>query len=92
MANRIHESHTIEVKKTAWYEKKDAAFSDLIKSVRRIAWEVNLIFRKPIFKCFRKNSTSEQTGSKTFLDDQVGSNCFFLANHWFRTLIEHLTA
>lgn len=92
IANRIHESQAIQVEQTAWYEKKDAAFSDLIRTVRRVIWKDNLIFRNPVSESFRKKSTNEQTGGKAFLDDRAKSNWFFSESDWFRTLVEHLAA
>lgn len=92
IANRIHESSAIEVEQTAWHKKKEASFSDLIRTVRRIIWRDNLIFRKPIFQSFRKNSICEQTEDEGSLDDQIGASCSFSESHWFRTLVEHLAA
>jgi hypothetical protein len=92
IANRIHESHQIKVEQTAWYEKKDAAFSDLIRTVRRVIWEDNLICRKPIFESFLKNAPSKKTADATFMDNPEGSGGSFSVNHWFRMLVDHLAA
>jgi len=92
ISNRIHESHGIEVEQMAWYKKKDASFSDLIRTVRRLIWKDNLISRKPIFEFFLRNSISEQTEDESSLDDQIGSNCIFSESYWFRMLVEHLAA
>lgn len=56
MANRIHEELPIEVAQTAWYEKKDATFSDLLREVRKALWRDNLIFRKCLFEPFLENN------------------------------------
>ena len=56
IANRLQEERPIEVAQTAWYEKKDATFSDLLKAVRKILWKDNLIFRKHILEPFRANN------------------------------------
>ncbi len=79
IANRLHEERPIEVAQTAWYEKKDATFSDLLKAVRKVLWNDNLIFRKGIFESFREN--------KEELDDK---RCPKMG--WIRALIEHLSA
>jgi DDE superfamily endonuclease len=86
IANRLQEEHPIEVAQTAWYEKKDAAFSDLLKAVRKILWKDNLIFRKHILESFHENNKG--------LDEVIGT-----ADHkippeisWIRLLIEHLSA
>ena len=56
IANRLHEEHPIEIAQTAWYEKKDAAFSDLLKAVRKVLWKDNLISRKYLSESFRENN------------------------------------
>jgi hypothetical protein len=86
IANKLQEEHPIEVAQTAWYEKKDATFSDLLKAVRKILWKDNLIFRKYIFESFRENNKgldevfSEQR-------DEIGHE-----SSWIRVLVEHLAA
>ena len=48
-ADKAHtEEEPLEVAKAAWYEKDNAAFSDLIRAVRKSLWRDNLIFRNPI--------------------------------------------
>ncbi|MFI5344414.1 MAG: transposase [Chlamydiales bacterium] len=42
IAHRLHEERPIEVAQTAWYEKTDATFSDLMKTVRKVLWKDNL--------------------------------------------------
>jgi hypothetical protein len=86
IANRLHEEHPIEVAQTAWYEKSDATFSDLIKSVRKILWKDNLIFRKHMFKPFLENNKG--------LDEVIGleNDKISPEKTWIRVLIEHLSA
>jgi hypothetical protein len=55
IANKLHEERPVEVAQTAWYEKNDATFSDLLIAVRKMLWRDNLIFRKPIFGYFLEN-------------------------------------
>lgn len=86
IANRLHEERPIEVAQTAWYEKSDATFSDLMKSVRQILWKDNLISRKHIFEHFGKNNRglSEIIGE--------GDNKITPEVSWIRALIEYLSA
>ena len=56
IANRLNEEQPIEVAQTAWYQKKDATFSDLLTAVRKVLWRDNLIFRKAFSGIFRKNN------------------------------------
>jgi hypothetical protein len=86
IANRLQEECPIEVAQTAWYEKKDATFSDLLVAVRKIMWKDNLIFRKHVFESFRENNQG--------LDDAIGAegNKIYLENSWIRVLVEHLAA
>jgi DDE superfamily endonuclease len=86
IANRLQEEHPIEVAQTAWYEKEDATFSDLMKAVRKILWKDNLIFRKHIIESFRENNKGldeaiEEGGDK--IPSEVA---------WIKVLIEHLAA
>jgi len=46
ICNRLQEERPIEVAQTAWYEKKDATFSDLLKTVRKILWKDNFNFKE----------------------------------------------
>ena len=71
---------------TAWYKKSDATFSDLLKSVRKILWKDNLIFRKHILEPFRGNNKG--------LDEMMGIGAGEIWQEWawIRVLIEHLTA
>lgn len=82
IANRLQEEHPIEVAQTAWYEKQDATFSDLMKSIRTILWRDNLIFRKLIFESFLKNNK----GTNEVIE-KVGWE-----NSWIEILIAHLAA
>jgi hypothetical protein len=86
IANRLHEERPIEVAQTAWYEKSDATFSDLMKSVRQILWKDNLISKKGIFESFLKNNKG--------LDGAIGleNGAIPLEISWVKLLIEHLSA
>ena len=88
IANRIQESEEIRVEKTAWYEKTDATFSNLLKIARRKIWEDNLISRKGFFGCFRKNSTKEEAKWQ----DSKEPTGMDKEKYWVRVLIEHLAA
>lgn len=85
ICNRLQEERPIEVAQTAWYEKSDATFSDLLKSVRKILWKDNLIFRKHIFEPFQENNK----GLDEFIDQGYGISP---ESSWIKVLIEHLAA
>jgi len=85
ICNRLQEETPIEVAQTAWYEKKDATFSDLLKAVRKILWKDNLIFRKHIFESFQGNNK----GLDAVID---GDGKISTESSWIRVLIEHLAA
>lgn len=85
ICNRMHEESPIEVVQTAWYEKSDATFSDLLKTVRKILWKDNLISRKYIFESFLENNKG--------LDEVIGEeNGISPESSWIRVLIECLAA
>ena len=86
IANCLQKEHPIEVAQTAWYEKKDATFSDLLKAVRKILWKDNLIFRKQLLEAFRNNNKglAEIVGAG---DDKISPEA-----SWIVLLIEHLAA
>lgn len=85
ICNRLQEETPIEVAQTAWYKKKDATFSDLLKTVRKILWKDNLIFRKHIFQCFPENNKG--------LDELIEEGDKFSSeNSWIKVLIDHLAA
>mgnify|MGYP003404220306 CR=1 FL=1 len=86
VANRLHEERPVEVAQTAWYEKTDATFSDLLKAVRKILWKDNLISRKCIFESFLRNNQGldEAIGE---VNGQIGPE-----RDWIRVLVEHLAA
>jgi hypothetical protein len=86
ICNRLQEERPIEVAQTAWYEKKDATFSDLLKTVRKILWKDNLISRKHILESFRENNK----GLDEIVRDQDGKTR--PDNSWIGLLIEHLAA
>lgn len=83
ICNRLHEEQPIEVAQTAWYEKKDATFSDLLKAVRQIAWKDSLISRKRIIESFHEKGLHEVVGEEGGISSE---------SSWIRILVEHLTA
>jgi hypothetical protein len=86
ICNRLQEERPIEVAQTAWYKKKDATFSDLLTTVRKVLWKDNLISRKHILESFRENNKG--------LDEVigVGSDKIPPEISWIGLLIEHLAA
>lgn len=85
ICNCLQEERPIEVAKTAWYEKKDATFSDLLKTVRKILWKDNLISRNYIFESSHENNKG--------LDEVIGAgDRNSPKNSWMRVLIDYLTA
>jgi hypothetical protein len=86
ICNRLQEESPIEVAQTAWYEKTDATFSDLLKAVRKVLWKDNLIFRKHIFEPFQGNNKG--------LDEVIGIGGDKIPPEisWISVLIEHLSA
>jgi len=46
IGNRLNEEAPLVPEKTAWYDKKGVAFSDLLKAVRVTIWRGNLFLRK----------------------------------------------
>ena len=86
ICNRLQEERPIEVVQTAWYEKKDATFSDLLKTVRKILWKDNLISRKHVLESFRENNKG--------LDEVIGIGSDKIPPEisWIGLLIEHLAA
>lgn len=86
IANKLQEERPIEVAQTAWYEKNDATFSDLLIAIRKILWKDNLIFRKHIFESFRENNKGLDKVMGTE-DDKVCPEV-----SWIGLLVEHLAA
>jgi hypothetical protein len=85
ICNRLQEERPIKVAQTAWYEKKDATFSDLLTTVRKVLWKDNLISRKHILESFRENNKG--------LDEVIGeASGISPESSWIRVLIEHLAA
>ena len=86
IANRLQTERPIDVAQTAWYEKHDATFSDLVKAVRKILWKDNLIFRKHVSESFRENNKG--------LDEVIRGESDKIAPEmgWIGLLIEHLAA
>jgi hypothetical protein len=46
IGHRLNEEAPLIAEKTAWYDKKEVSFSDLLKAVRVMIWRDNLFFRK----------------------------------------------
>lgn len=46
MGNRLGQEELLKVEETAWYQKKHATFSDMLRAVRMTIWRENLITRK----------------------------------------------
>jgi hypothetical protein len=86
IANRLQQEHPIEVAQTAWYEKNEATFSDLLKAVRKILWRDNLISWKRIFESFRENKKDLHEVISAEGDENTPEST------WIRVLIEHLAA
>ncbi len=86
IANRLQEERPIDVAQTAWYVKNDATFSDVLKTVRKVLWKDNLIFRKHIPESFRENNKG--------LDEviETGDGKIPPEKSWIGLLIEHLAA
>lgn len=86
VANRLHEERPLEVAQTAWYEKSDATFSDLLKAARKALWKDNLISRKYIFESFLENNQG--------LDEAIGEGGGQSGpeRDWIRVLVENLAA
>lgn len=85
ICNRLQDEAPIEIAQTAWYEKNDATFSDLLKAVRKILWKDNLIFRKHLFESFPRNNKGLDA---VFEDEQAIPQ----EVSWVKVLIEHLAA
>lgn len=49
MGDRLDKEGLLKVEETAWYQKKHATFSDMLRAVRMAIWRDNLILRKGIF-------------------------------------------
>lgn len=85
ICNKIAQERPIEVEQTAWYEKKDATFSDLLKTVRKILWKDNLISRNCNFESFTENN-------KGFDEEPMDRRHTSPESFWITVLIEHLAA
>jgi hypothetical protein len=82
IANKLQEERPIEVVQTAWYEKTDATFSDLLITVRKLLWRDSLIFRKPNFEPFLENNKPPDALDRA--DNDTVS--------WKELLVEYLAA
>ena len=62
---------------TAWYEKNEATFLDLLKAVRKLMWNDILISRKGVFESFPRNNQGldEALGKK---NEQKGPKASWL--------------
>jgi hypothetical protein len=59
MANRLGQEKLLKIEETAWYQKKHATFSDMLRAVRMVIWRENLIPRKVKKSPSLDNITSE---------------------------------
>ncbi len=46
MGNRLGQEKLLKIEETAWYRKKHATFSDMLRAIRMAIWRENLILRK----------------------------------------------
>ena len=46
MGHRLNQEGAVQAESSAWYQKEDPAFSDILRIVRKIIWRENLISRK----------------------------------------------
>ena len=68
MANQLRQADLLKVESTAWHQKKQATFSDMLRAVRMVIWRDNLISRKGKITPFVENITSEMVD---WVDDIV---------------------
>jgi len=68
MANQLRQADLLKVEATAWHQKKQATFSDMLRAVRMVIWRDNLISRKGKITPFVENITSEMVD---WVDDIV---------------------
>lgn len=59
MGNRLGQEELLKIEKTAWYQKKHATFSDMLRVVRMTIWRNNLILRKEKMTSSVENMTPE---------------------------------
>ena len=59
MGNRLGKKKLLKVEETAWYRKKHATFSDMLRIVRMEIWRENLISRKAKITPSVENITQE---------------------------------
>ena len=59
MGNKLGQKKLLKVEKTAWYKKRHATFSDILRAVRMTIWRENLILRKAKIPPSVKNITPE---------------------------------
>jgi hypothetical protein len=59
MADRLEQEKLLKVEETAWYQKKHATFSDMLRAVRLVIWRDNLISRKVKITPSGENITPE---------------------------------
>lgn len=46
MADRLRHENLVKVETTAWHQKEQVTFSDMLRAVRMVIWRDNLISRK----------------------------------------------
>jgi len=59
MANGLKQVDLLKVEATAWHQKEQATFSDMLRAVRMVIWRDNLISRKGKFTPSLENITPE---------------------------------
>jgi hypothetical protein len=71
MALRLKESGEFSFESTAWYQKEEAKFSDVLRAVRLTIWKDNLIFGKAKNMPSRENITPELADWMEFIVKRV---------------------
>ena len=61
MGNRLGREELLKVENTAWYQKKHATFSDMLRTVRLTIWRENIILRKAKMTSSAENITPEMS-------------------------------
>jgi hypothetical protein len=68
MANQLKQSKLLKVEATAWHQKEQATFSDMLRAVRMVIWRDNLISGKGKITPSLENVTPEMVD---WVDDIV---------------------
>lgn len=59
MGNRLNQDNQLKAEQTAWYKKKHATFSDILRLVRMTIWRDSLILHKGKTSPYAENITPE---------------------------------